>query len=291
MIKVPLAVKIGVLTLIATAFYTYVGQLVPQKEVQPPEVIELSEEMTTADLVEIGEEIFRGKGTCATCHTIGQSGALRFPDLAGIATRAAERVPQLDALEYLAQSLYQPETYIVAGFPGGMPAIDQPPIGLTDAEIRAVLAYLQTLGGEATISMQTRIPFSGAAPADEATGEAAPQEVAEAADGTDEEETPPAPGEGTSSLAARYGCADCHGDRATSLAEIGARLSEREIFDALASHEQLGGAAELRQRGYFDSATLGELKSLASFVDRGGADPATNAPAEGGETTGEEEGS
>ena len=39
--------------------------------------------MTTADMVKIGREIMDGKGICLTCHTIGKTGALRFPDLAG----------------------------------------------------------------------------------------------------------------------------------------------------------------------------------------------------------------
>ena len=39
--------------------------------------------MTTADMVKVGREIMEGKGLCFTCHTIGKSGALRFPDLDG----------------------------------------------------------------------------------------------------------------------------------------------------------------------------------------------------------------
>jgi hypothetical protein len=36
-----------------------------------------------------------------------------------------------------------------------MPIINKPPIGLNDQEILAVLAYLQTLGGEATVTLAT----------------------------------------------------------------------------------------------------------------------------------------
>ena len=35
--RVPHIVRIGALVLATTGFYTYVGQMVPQKEVQPPE--------------------------------------------------------------------------------------------------------------------------------------------------------------------------------------------------------------------------------------------------------------
>ena len=42
-------------------------------------------DLTTADMVTVGREIMDGKGLCFTCHTIGRTGALRFPDLAGVA--------------------------------------------------------------------------------------------------------------------------------------------------------------------------------------------------------------
>jgi len=163
-VRVPVIVKIAGLTLGATAFYTWVGQLVPQKEVQPPQVVQMSQDIGTDEMVRIGDEIFHGKGLCSTCHTIGQGGAaLRFPDLDGVAVRAANRVPGLDQLQYFAQTLYRPNDYIVPGFNPGMPEIDKPPVGLTDDEIKAVIAFLQTQGGEATITMATTLPYSKAA--------------------------------------------------------------------------------------------------------------------------------
>lgn len=161
--RVPVTLRLVALTVGATAFYTYVGQLVPQKEVQPPVVTEIAEDVTTEQMVEIGRQIFDGKGICSTCHTIGRSGALRFPDLDGIATRAADRVPGMGPTEYLAQSLYQPDAFIVPGFNPGMPQINRPPVDLSDDEIKAVIAYLQTLGGEATMTMDTVLPYEAGA--------------------------------------------------------------------------------------------------------------------------------
>ena len=152
---VPLPLKIALLVLLTTGFYTYVGQLVPQKEVQPPQETVIRTDLTTADMVTVGRQIMEGKGLCFTCHTIGKSGALRFPDLDGIASRAATREPGLNEIEYLAKSIYAPDSYIVPGFNPGMPVINKPPIGLTDPEILCVMAYLQTLGGTATITLQT----------------------------------------------------------------------------------------------------------------------------------------
>ena len=112
----------------------------PQKEVQPPQETVLRADLTTADMVTVGRQIMEGKGLCMTCHTIGKSGALRFPDLDGVASRAATRVPGLSDVEYFAKSLYAPDSFIVPGFNPGMPVINKPPIGLTDQEILCVIA-------------------------------------------------------------------------------------------------------------------------------------------------------
>ena len=181
--KVPVTLKIAALAVATTGFYTYVGQLVPQKEVHPPEEVVLTKDMKPEEMQTVGRQIMEGKGLCFTCHTVGKtSGPFRFPDLGGIGTRAGTRIPGMSDVEYLAQSLYEPEKYIVPGFNPGMPVISKPPIGLTDEEILAVIAYLQSLGGTTTVTMQTQLPWQngggGAAPA--ADGAAAPAEAAPA---------------------------------------------------------------------------------------------------------------
>ncbi|HEU5162108.1 MAG TPA: cytochrome c [Thermoanaerobaculia bacterium] len=159
-------IRIGGLVLATTGFYTYVGQMVPQKEVLPPQETALGGDVSTADMVKIGREIMAGKGLCLTCHTVGKTGALRFPDLEGVAVRAKTRVPGLDDVEYFAQTMYEPTAYVVPGFPPAMPPVNQPPIGLTDQEILCVIAALQTYGGTPTVTMQTKHHYnSGAAPA------------------------------------------------------------------------------------------------------------------------------
>ena len=176
---IPLPARIALLVLATTAFYTYVGQLVPQKEVQPPTETVIRADLTTADMVTVGRQIMEGKGLCMTCHTIGRSGALRFPDLDGVASRAATRVPGLSDVEYLAQSLYAPDTFIVAGFNPGMPVINKPPIGLTDQEILCVIATLQSMGGTATVTLQTSHNYytpPGATPGEKPDEKAEPGE-------------------------------------------------------------------------------------------------------------------
>jgi len=161
--RIPHSIRIGGLVLGTTIFYGYVGQLVPQKEVQAPKETTLRADLTTGDMVKIGREIMDGKGLCLTCHSIGKTGALRFPDLAGVDARAMTRVPGLNDVEYFAQSMYDPTAYVVPGFPPAMPPINKPPIGLTDQEILCVIAYLQTLGGTPTVTLQTKHHFNGGA--------------------------------------------------------------------------------------------------------------------------------
>lgn len=157
--KIPAGVRVAVLVLLATAFYTYVGQLVPQKELLPPREFALPKTLSTAEMVKIGEQIANGKGLCLTCHTVGRSGVLRFPDLAGVASRAKTRIPGKTDVEYLLMSLYEPNAYIVEGFQPGMPPIHKPPIGLTDDEILCVVAWLQSLGGTPTVTLETPNPY------------------------------------------------------------------------------------------------------------------------------------
>jgi mono/diheme cytochrome c family protein len=178
--RIPVELKIAALAVTATGFYAWVGQLVPQKEVHPPEVVEIAADVTPEQMVEIGKKIFEGKGICITCHTLGRSGALRFPDLEGVGARAANRLPGMSDLEYFVQTLYEPNAYIVPGFIPGMPPANKPPVGLTDDEIKAVIAYLQSLGGEVTVTMDMDLhDLGGAAAAAPAVAAApAPDETA-----------------------------------------------------------------------------------------------------------------
>ncbi len=151
---VPVIARIAVLVVATTGFYAYVGQMVPQKEVQPPAEVVLKTDLTTADMAKVGRQIMEGKGFCLTCHTIGKTeGPYRFPDLANVAVRAKTREPGLSDVEYFAQAMYEPNAFIVPGFNPGMPVINKPPIGLTDQEILCVIAYLQSLGGKPTVTM------------------------------------------------------------------------------------------------------------------------------------------
>jgi mono/diheme cytochrome c family protein len=154
--------RIAVLVVATTGFYAYVGQMVPQKEVQPPAEIVLKSDLSQAEMAKIGREIMDGKGLCLTCHTIGKTtGPFRFPDLANVEVRARTRRPGYTDVDYFAESMYEPNAFIVPGFNPGMPTINKPPVGLTDQEILCVIAYLQTLGGTTTVTLQTKHAYNG----------------------------------------------------------------------------------------------------------------------------------
>lgn len=160
--KIPVMLRIAVLVVATTGFYAYVGQMVPQKEVQPPEEIVLKSDLSQAEMAKIGRDIMDGKGLCLTCHTIGKAaGPYRFPDLANVDVRAKTRKPGYTDVDYFAESMYDPNAFIVPGFNPGMPTINKPPVGLTDQEILCVIAYLQTLGGTTTVTLQTKHAFNG----------------------------------------------------------------------------------------------------------------------------------
>jgi putative heme-binding domain-containing protein len=112
-----------------------------------------------------GETIFWGKGRCYTCHSLGGEGsAVRCPNLGQfgdrfelpIGARAVERAKerseetgrQYTGLDYLVESLAKPDAYIVEGYKNEMAIVYAPPISLSLDEIKAVLIYLQSQGGD-----------------------------------------------------------------------------------------------------------------------------------------------
>ena len=191
-LRVPLLAKLAALVVATTGFYTYVGQMVPQKEVYPPKETLIKADVTTAEMVTIGKEIFEGKGLCTTCHTIGKkAGPFRFPDLENVAVRAKTREPGLSDIDYFAQTMYEPDAFIVPGFNPGMPTINKPPIGLTDQEILCVMAFLQSLGGTPNVTLATSHRYIGPGSAVTASAPAAASPSAGAV------QTSPPPGQMT----------------------------------------------------------------------------------------------
>ncbi|GAB4575388.1 MAG: hypothetical protein Kow0077_26630 [Anaerolineae bacterium] len=102
-----------------------------------------------AEVVARGETLFRagveGAPPCSGCHQTreGGYGFSLGPNLAGVASRAAERVAGLSAAAYLEESILHPKNYVVGGFQVSMFA--EYAAFLTPQEVEALVAYLLTL--------------------------------------------------------------------------------------------------------------------------------------------------
>jgi mono/diheme cytochrome c family protein len=254
------------LVVVATVFYAYVGHMVPQKVTYPPEGVELRADMTTPELVAAGREIVAEKGTCLSCHTVGSKEPGRFPDLGGVGARAGSRKPGMSDVEYLAESLYEPNAYIVEGFNPGMIAATKPPVSLTDPEIIAVIAYLQSLGGTPTVTLETKLRWAGAAPAPAPEAGTAAGAGAGTPDGA--------------TLMQTYACVTCHkldGPGALvgpSLYDVGARMSEAELYHSIMNPDatiargfQPGVMpATLSAMQFYSKVSAGEVRAMVEYL-------------------------
>lgn len=81
---------------------------------------------------------------CITCHSTEANKVIVGPSLAGVASRASERVPGQTAEEYLTNCILDPNVYVVDGFPTGVMYQKYKDV-LTDEQVRDVIAYLSTL--------------------------------------------------------------------------------------------------------------------------------------------------
>ena len=157
--RVPVGIKVGLVALGVMGAYSGYANYIPQIESKPPQELSLEGgSVTPAQLVKAGEEIFKTKGTCEICHSIGKKGT-RAPDLAGVGGRAGKTKPGMSAKAYIIESLIQPSAYIVEGYPPIMPAVDKPPIGLNRSELWALTAFLESLGGTVDVALND-IPAS-----------------------------------------------------------------------------------------------------------------------------------
>jgi len=250
-------------TILVSAFYWYVSLWVPQKRTEPPEDIAISADISTDEMIAIGEEIVGGKGTCLTCHTMGESGTgLRFPDLDNIGAIALTRVEGQSDVDYLAESMYDPNAYVVEGFVAGMPDVSRPPVALTDQEILTVIAYLQSLGATPTVTMETQLQWQGQAPT---TPAVTPVATGESRDGE--------------TIYASYLCNTCHtldgqAGVGPTFQGIGSRLSKAELYEAVIDPD--ASITEGYIQGlmlptvtasrFYDEVTAAELQSLVDYL-------------------------
>lgn len=262
--------KVFAFNVVVIAFFLYVGNSIPQLRQDPPQELVLAADAPVADFVKAGQDIFYGKGTCALCHEIGKKGE-RCPDLAGVGERADARLKEenykgkaANGAEYIVESLHEPTIYVVEGYQPSMPPLGRQ---LSDLEMVAVVAFLQSQGGEVTVNGQTRFPkWRGEG------GGAAPAAVAAAAPG-------PAGASGPE-LVQQWGCVTCHkldGPEkliGPSLWDIGTRKDANYIRESILEPDTVvveGFPPGLMQgtldgSGFYQKLSLQDLNTIVNYL-------------------------
>ncbi|NQW15956.1 MAG: c-type cytochrome [Chloroflexi bacterium] len=87
-----------------------------------------------------GEALFQSNA-CSGCHSTGDNRVVG-PGLKGVFARAGDQVAGLSADEYLMNSIVDPASFIVDGFPNAMPTIFG---SLAESDRKDLIAYLKTL--------------------------------------------------------------------------------------------------------------------------------------------------
>jgi cytochrome c2 len=264
--------NIAVFTVAVSMVYTAVAQVLPQLPNHPPANVEMGSNIGSDALAEAGAGIF--ESNCTQCHKAGETG--RAPDVSSVGSTAHARAAERSAatgeaysdIDYLLESLCKPYDYLVEGYGRVMPPQQK---ALSGGQLLALVAYLQNLGGEATVKGTDVDPVlrfgcssaGGAAPAAEASAKkmsAGPPEK----------------------VFKDYGCATCHSidsDEAKSgpsLMTVGARLTTGQLYEAIIAPDAsmatgfesnkglMGGS--LKDNGFYDTMTPADYQALVDWL-------------------------
>jgi len=168
-----LAVTVGVI-----GFYTAVAHLIPQLQSEVPAAVSLGSGASTEELVAAGEQVFNQ--VCTACHGLGTRAPNLLTDHAGqgpIGQRCAAALGER-CKDYLHRSLLSPGDSLLSGFQNIMPVMTTQ---LDGDQIWAVVAFLQSQGGEVTVSASD---LEAAGGGEGAAGSAAGAAVSAPAGGT-----------------------------------------------------------------------------------------------------------
>lgn len=217
------------------------------KPALPPEEEQLDlTAMTMDQFVALGERIFNGKGTCTLCHSAVGG---RAPLLDTVATIASERLADeryqgaaQTAQDYLFESMIKPSAYVVAGFgkagsndtESPMPNVSAGGIGLSEVEVKAVVAFVQDLAGvEVTVEIPTDIGADESRQEGDGSSDGQGGQVSTVAD------VPPVILDEPEAIINKHACGACHkvagqaGVLGPDLTRIGANRSEAHLRRAI----------------------------------------------------------
>lgn len=101
-----------------------------------------------------GEALFFGRAGCNMCHRVGDRGVQIVGPNLGVGdgqfypVGLRERHDGLRGIEYVVESIVDPDAFVVPGYARGvMKRYEEPPISLTDDEILALATFVAGQGG------------------------------------------------------------------------------------------------------------------------------------------------
>ena len=153
--------KLAIIVLGLNLIFVYIGlEFLPQSESRPPKVVKIEEGISQEDLIQAGEKIVFGKGQCMVCHPAKAEPGMRAPAMSTVGAEMEKEAKErgITFEEQVFEALVNPSKYIVKGFEDIMSPVHKPPTSLTEGEVIAVAAYLQSQGGKVTISYPGSLP-------------------------------------------------------------------------------------------------------------------------------------
>jgi mono/diheme cytochrome c family protein len=240
--------------------YTLLANSIPQIESEVPQELTFGANTTPEQLATAGEQLYNGAGGCTACHGLGTRAPNLLTDDRGagaIGARCGNRKPGVACKEYLHEAMVKPNDFVVEGFQPIMPDMSRT---LSPAQIWALVAFLQSTGGEVTVTGED-VAAAGAAPTAAAAG-AAPA----ATTATDPQE-----------IMRASACLACHkigsegGPIGPDLSHIGARADAAYIRRAILDPDrELAKGFEavkgIMPKTFGQQLTAGQLEAVVDYL-------------------------
>ncbi len=253
--------KIAAVVVFTLLLYTLIANSIPQIQSEVPEELDLSAGVTAAALVAAGERLYNGAGGCAACHGLGTRAPYLLTSEAGlgpIGARCSDRVSGYDCKQYLYESMTEPSAFLLEGYNPIMPDMRRV---LSADQIWAVIAFLQSQGGEVTVT------------AEDVGGSADGESAEPAASGGGSAPATQDPEELMTSL----GCFGCHqlGGLGTALGPaldgVGGRRSAEHIRQSILDPaaevtEGYEAFAALMPTSFGDQLSAAQLEALVRYL-------------------------
>jgi mono/diheme cytochrome c family protein len=258
--------KIVMVVVGTVTMFTLVSMWIPQVESEVPEELTFTGDITAEDLVRAGEQLYHGAGGCMACHGLGVRAPRLLEDDRGsglIGERCDDRVPGMSCRDYLWESMVEPGAYVVNGYENIMPDARRT---LSEAQIWAIVAFLESVGGEVTVD-----------PSDIQLGEQPVATSPGAAAGAGTTPAAPLPTGDPMALLQQHACLACHvlagegGPIGPALDGLGDRRTLEEIrrailnplADTVPGYEAVAGTMPT---DYGEKLTAAQLEALVRYL-------------------------